>query len=116
MTLGTRVTVLATLLVASVLAASGAAALKVRRANLVADLDREAHEIAGALEIGLEPLDPTTAADTLLARVRGARRHDELFQLEVLQVGDDRRTDDDAWLLLMNGADIQDAPVGRVFD
>ncbi|HSS40698.1 MAG TPA: ATP-binding protein, partial [Polyangia bacterium] len=46
----------------------------------------------------------------------GARRHDELFQLEVLQVGDDRRTDDDAWLLLMNGADIQDAPVGRVFD
>jgi signal transduction histidine kinase len=115
MTLGTRVTVLATLLVASVLAASGAAALKVRRANLVADLDREAHEIAGALEIGLEPLDPTTAADTLLARVRGARQHDELFQLEVLQVGDDRRTDDDAWLLLMNGADIQDAPVGRVF-
>ncbi len=116
MTLGTRVTVLATLLVASVLAASGYAALKVRRANLVADLDREAHEIAGALEIGLEPLDPSTAADTLLARVRGARRHDELFQLEVLQVGDVRRTDDDAWLLLMNGADIQDAPVGRVFD
>ena len=34
----------------------------------------------------------------------------------MLQVGDDRRTDDDAWLLLMNGADIQDAPVGRVFD
>jgi signal transduction histidine kinase len=116
MTLGTRVTVLATLLVASVLAASGYAALKVRRANLVADLDREAHEIAGALEIGLEPLDPSTAADALLARVRGARRHDELFQLEVLQVGDERRTDDDAWLLLMNGADIQDAPVGRVFD
>ncbi len=116
MTLGTRVTVLATLLVASVLAASGFAALKVRRANLVADLDREAHEIAGALEIGLEPLDPTTAADTLLARVRGARRQDEIFQLEVLQVGDERRTDDDAWLLLMNGADIQDAPVGRVFD
>jgi len=34
----------------------------------------------------------------------------------VLQVGNDRRTDDDAWLLLINGADIQDAPVGRVFD
>jgi signal transduction histidine kinase len=116
MTLGTRVTVLATLLVASVLAASGYAALKVRRANLVADLDREAHEIATALQIGLEPVDPATAADALLARVRAARRYDELFQLEVLQLGNERRTDDEAWLLLMNGADIQDAPVGRVFD
>ncbi len=116
MTLGNRVTVLATLLVASVSAASGYAALKVRRANLEADLDREAHEIASALQIGLEPVDPTTAADALLARVRAARRLDEFFQLEVLQVGNDRRTDDEAWLLLMNGADIQDAPVGRVFD
>ena len=116
MTLGTRVTVLATLLVASVSAASGYAALKVRRANLEGDLDREAHEIASALQIGLEPVDPSTAADTLPARVRSARRLDEFFQLEVLQVGNERRTDDDAWLLLINGADIQDAPVGRVFD
>ncbi len=116
MTLGNRVTVLATLLVASVSAASGVAALKVRRANLEADLDREAHEIASALQIGLEPVDPGTAADTLLKRVRAARRLEEFFQLEVLQVGNDRRTDDEAWLLLMNGADIQDAPVGRVFD
>jgi len=116
MTLGTRVTALATLLVASVSAASGYAALKVRRANLEADLDREAHEIASALQIGLEPVDPATAADTLLGRVRAGRRLDEFFQLEVLQIGNDRRTDDDAWLLLMNGADIQDAPVGRVFD
>ena len=46
MTLGTRVTVVVTLLVAAVLAGSGYAALKVRRANLEADLDREAHELA----------------------------------------------------------------------
>jgi signal transduction histidine kinase len=116
MTLGTRVTVVATLLVASVLAGSGYAALKVRRANLQADLDREAHEIGRALQVGLEPVDPATAADTLLRRARAARQHDEPFQLEVLQVGDDRRTDDEAWLLLMRGADITDAPVGRVFD
>jgi signal transduction histidine kinase len=88
----------------------------VRRANLEGDLDREAHEIASALQIGLEPVDPSTAEDTLLTRVRAGRRHDEPFQLEVLQVDNDRRTDDDAWLLLINGADIQDAPVGRVFD
>ncbi|HXJ21075.1 MAG TPA: ATP-binding protein [Polyangia bacterium] len=116
MTLGTRVTIVATLLVASVLAGSGYAALKLRRANLQADLDREAHEIGRALEVGLEPVDPSTAEDTLLARARAARQHDEPFQLEVLQVGDDRRTDDEAWLLLMRGADIADAPVGRVFD
>jgi signal transduction histidine kinase len=116
LTLGTRVTVVVTMLVAAVLAGSGYAALKVRRANLEADLDREAHEIATALRAGIEPLDPGTAADTLLARARAARQHDELFQLEVLSIGSEQRTDDDAWLLLMRAVDIQDAPVGRLFD
>lgn len=116
MTLGTRVTVVTTLLVASVLAGSGYAALKVRRANLEADLDREAHEIATALRAGIEPLDRSTAEETLVQRARAARQHDELFALEVLSVGDQKRTDDDAWRLLMRAADIQDAPVGRVFD
>jgi signal transduction histidine kinase len=116
MTLGTRVTVVTTLLVASVLAGSGYAALKVRRANLEADLDREAHEIATAMRAGIEPLDRSKAEETLLQRARAARQHDELFALEVLSVGDDRRTDDDAWRLLMRAADIQDAPVGRLFD
>jgi signal transduction histidine kinase len=115
-TLGTRVTVVTTLLVASVLAGSGYAALKVRRANLEADLDREAHEIATALRAGIEPLDRSTAEETLVQRARAARQHDELFALEVLSVGDEKRTDDDAWRLLMRAADIQDAPVGRVFD
>src|SRR5262245_50871532 len=49
MTLGTRVTLVTTTVIASVLAGSGYAALKVRRANLEADLDREAHEIAAGL-------------------------------------------------------------------
>ena len=116
MTLGTRVTVVVTLLVAAVLAGSGYAALKVRRANLEADLDREAHEIATALRAGIEPLDRGTAEEMLLARARAARQHDELFGLEVLSIGSDQRTDDDAWLLLMRAADIQDGPVGRLFD
>ncbi len=116
MTLGTRVTVVVTLLVAAVLAGSGYAALKVRRANLEADLDREAHEIATALRAGIEPLDRGTAEEMLLARARAARQHDELFALEVLSIGSEQRTDDDAWLLLMRAADIQDAPVGRLFD
>jgi signal transduction histidine kinase len=116
MTLGTRVTVVVTLLVAAVLAGSGYAALKVRRANLEADLDREAHEIATALRAGIEPLDRGTAEEMLLARARAARQHDELFGLEVLSIGSEQRTDDDAWLLLMRAADIQDGPVGRLFD
>ncbi len=116
MTLGTRVTVVVTLLVAAVLAGSGYAALKVRRANLEADLDREAHEIATALRAGIEPLDRSKAEEMLLARARAARQHDELFGLEVLSIGSEQRTDDDAWLLLMRAADIQDAPVGRLFD
>jgi signal transduction histidine kinase len=118
MTLGTRVTVVTTLVVASVLAGSGYAALKVRRANLEADLGREAHEIAAALGAGIEPLDKRSevATATLAERVRAARAQDELFQLEILRVGTDQRTDDQAWLLLMRAADIQDAPVGRLFD
>src|ERR1700689_5196780 len=116
MTLGNRVTVVVTLLVAAVLAGSGYAALKVRRANLEADPDREAHDIPAALRAGIEPLDPGAATETLLARARAARQHGEVFALEVLSIGSEQRTDDDAWLLLMRAVDIQDAPVGRVFD
>jgi signal transduction histidine kinase len=121
MKLGTRVTVVMTVMIAMVLAGSGLGALKVRRANLEADLDREAHEIAAGLRAGLEPLEDgndaaTETTETLLRRMRAAHEQGDLFQLELLSVGDDRRTDDQAWLLMMRAADIQDAPVGRLFD
>src|SRR6266540_2830912 len=118
MRLGTRMTVVTTLVMAAVLAVSGIAALRVRRANLEADLGREAHEIAAALRTGIQPIDSRAEAaeEALLRRVRAAREHNELFQLEVLSIRDDQRTDDEAWLLLVRAADIQDAPVGRLFD
>ena len=118
MKLGTRMTVVTTLVVAAVLAASGIAALRVRRANLEADLGREAHEISAALRTGIEPIDSDAdrAEEALVRRVRAAREHGEEFLLEVLSIRDDQRTDDEAWLLLMRAADIQDAPVGRLFD
>jgi len=118
MTLGTRVTLVTTTVIASVLAVSGYAALKVRRANLEADLGREAHEIAAALRAGLEPVAASGAAlsELLHRRIRAAREPGELFQLEVLSGGTEQKTDDEAWLLLMQAADIQDAPVGRLFD
>src|SRR4029079_2869304 len=70
---------------------------------------------------GLEPREDgsdaaTETTETLLRRMRAAHEHGDLFQLELLTVGDDHRTDDQAWLLLMRAADIQDAPVGRLFD
>jgi signal transduction histidine kinase len=99
-----------------VLAATGFAALQVRRADLEADLSREAREIAAALRAGLEPLEAEGATETLEWRAYSARENNELFQLEILRVGDEKRTDDPAWLLLMQGAEIEDAPVGRIFD
>jgi signal transduction histidine kinase len=116
MKLGTRVTVVTTVLVAGVLAALGVAALKARRADLEADLSREAREIAAALRAGLEPLERADAQETLEWRVAAARANDEIFQLAILRVGDDKRTDDPAWRLLVQGAEIEDAPVGRIFD
>ncbi len=111
-----RVTVVTTVLVAVVLAATGLAALQVRRADLEADLSREAREIAAAMSAGLEPLEAEAATETLAWRAYSARENNELFQLEILRVGDEKRTDDPAWLLLMQGAEIEDAPVGRIFD
>jgi signal transduction histidine kinase len=118
MTLGTRVTLVTTTVIASVLAVSGYASLKVRRANLEADLGREAFEIATALRAGIEPVAVKgDALSTMLhGRIRAAREPDELFQLEVLSGGTDDKTDDEAWLLLMQAAEIQAGPVGRLFD
>ena len=118
MTLGTRVTLVTTTVIASVLAVSGYAALKVRRANLEADLGREAYEIGSALRAGIEPVTLKGAAlsDMLHGRIRAAREPGELFQLEVLSGGTDEKTDDEAWLLLIQAAEIQAAPVGRLFD
>ena len=98
MRLGTRVTVVTTLVVASVLAGVGYAALKVRRANLEADLGREAHEIAAALRTGIEPLDsrPEVATETLQHRTSAAREQGELFQLDILSIGSEERTRDEA--------------------
>src|SRR5215831_19226737 len=106
MRLDARFAVVTTLLVAPMLAASQLAALKVRRGDLEADLGREAREIAEALRAGIEPIDPDTAEETLLERARAARANNDPFQLEVLRVGTERRTDDQAWLLLVQAAEI----------
>src|SRR4029079_13775828 len=82
------------------------------------DLGREAYEIAVGLRAGLEPVAVKGQAlsEMLHRRIRAARQPGELFQLEVLSGGTDEKTDDEAWLLLMQDAEIGAAPVGLLFD
>src|SRR5262245_33088770 len=94
MRLGTRVTVVTTLLVASVLGASAYAVLRLRKADLEADLRREGREIGEALQAGIEPLDAAAAEATLDARVRAGRAKNDIFQLEVIRIGNEWYTDD----------------------
>jgi signal transduction histidine kinase len=118
MKLGTRVTIVTTLLVAPVLGASGLAALKVRRADLAADLDRQAREVAEALRAGIEPLTGDTAANqkALTERAWLSRERDDTFKLELLRVGERWQTTDQSWLILSQAAEIDDAPVGRLLE
>jgi signal transduction histidine kinase len=116
MRLGTRVTILTTLLVAPVLGVSGLAALKVRRADLEADLHREAREVAETLRAALEPLTPATAVAALTERAWLSREREDAFQLEILKVGATRETSDQGWLLLSQAAEIEGGPVGRLFE
>jgi signal transduction histidine kinase len=120
MKLSTRVTLLATMLVAPMLGALGYVALRARRADLEADLARQAREVADVLRAGIEPVSPETAAATLTERAWRARERDDAFQLEILKAPSDEgrpwRTSDPGWLVLMEAAEFQDAPVGRIFE
>jgi len=129
MKLSTRVTLLATLLVAPVLGGLGYAALRARRVDLESDLARQAREVADALRTGLEPLSPEKAVATLTERAWRARERDDAFQLEILKAPDATKpwvqrpgqpsptwqTTDPGWLVLLQAAEFQDAPVGRFF-
>jgi signal transduction histidine kinase len=116
MKLGVRVTIVTTMLVAPVLGGLGFGALKVRRADLEADLDRQAREVAEALRASVEPLPADTDAVSKLLTERAwlSRERDDPFKLEVLRVGDHRETDDQSWLVLSQAAEIDDGPVGRL--
>src|SRR5258708_21081633 len=115
--LGTRVTVLTTALVAPVLGFAGVAALRVRRADLEADLARQAREAAEILRGDMEPL-PVSGAPKLLAdRAWAGRERDDVFQLEILRVGSSRGTTTDPnWLVLSQAAEIEGVPVARLFE
>jgi signal transduction histidine kinase len=118
MKLGARVTIVTTLLVAPVLGVLGYGALKVRRADLEADLDRQAREVAEALRAGIEPLpsDPEAVRKLLTERAWMSRERDDAFKLEVLRLGDAWQTTDQGWMIMSQAAEIEDGPVGRLLE
>ena len=120
MRLSTRVTLLATMLMAPMLGALGYAALRARRADLEADLARQAREVADALRVGIEPLPTEGVVSALTDRAWRARELDNSFQMEILKSpdidGKPWKTSDPGWLVLLEAAEFQDAPVGRLFE
>ena len=117
MKLSTRVTLLATMLVAPMLGALGYAALRARRADLEADLARQAREVADALRAGIEPLSAGNrgrhADRTRLARPR-ARRRFPAGDPEGARAtrGGPGAPAIPGWLVLLEAAEFQDAARG----
>jgi signal transduction histidine kinase len=115
MQLGARVALVTSFLMAAVLAAGAWALLLLRRSDLERDLAREAQQVAALLAASLEPLAPQDALPELERRVEWARRaRDQPFQLELLEAGR-QRTTDEGWASLMEAARAADAPRGLLF-
>ncbi len=114
MKLGPRVAVIATLLMAAVLAAAVGAVLVVLRADQLGDMDREAHVLAEAIVAGIEPLPADRAGDILKARAAALTSKGGTFRLEAVAWGGQRPNN--SWAGLVDEATRLDAPVGRLFD
>src|SRR5947207_2000796 len=113
MKLGPRVAMVTTLLMAGVLGASTWAVLRIRRADLERDLDRQAHDVADALAAGLEPVTQANAEALLDSRVAWAAAKGGPFSLEAVAWG--AQKPNNAWAGLVEEATAGDAPAGRVF-
>ncbi|MBN2576417.1 MAG: HAMP domain-containing protein [Deltaproteobacteria bacterium] len=114
MKLGPRVAIIATLLMAAVLAAAMGSVLVVLRGDQLADLDREAHALADAIVMGLEPLPADRAGLAMKARVAAVAKAGGEFRLEAVAWGGQRPNN--SWAGLVEEATKLDAPVGRLFD
>src|SRR3954470_13599337 len=113
MKLGPRVAMITTLVMAGVLGASTWALLRIRRADLEGDLQRQARDVAEALAAGLEPMSPTGAQEVMERRVAWAIAKGASFRLEAVAWGSHRP--DNSWAGLVEEATAADAPVGHMF-
>jgi signal transduction histidine kinase len=114
MKLGPRVAIITTVLMAAVLAAAVGSVLLVLRADQLRDMDREAHAIADALVIGLEPLPAGRASEALRELVDTQASKGGSFRLEAVAWGAQRPNN--SWAGLVEEATKSDAPVGRIYD
>src|SRR5690348_3795263 len=113
MKLGPRVAIITTLLMAGVMWASTGAVLRVRRADLERDLERQARIAADALTAGLEPIVPGKAHEAMEARRAWADAQGGPFRLEPVSWPGERPTN--SWAGLVEEANASDAPAGRLF-
>jgi signal transduction histidine kinase len=113
MKLGPRVALITTLLMAGVLGASTGALLRLRRADLERDIQRQARDIADALAAGLEPVAPSKAQDAMEARRVWADAQGGPFRLEPVAWPSQRPNN--SWAGLVEEATAGDAPAGRLF-
>jgi signal transduction histidine kinase len=113
MKLGARTALIATMLMAAVLAAAVGAVLLILRSDQLDDMDREAHALAAAILAGMEPLPAAQAGEVLKARV-AAQTSKGGFRLEAVAWSAQRPNN--SWAGLVEEATKLDAPVGRLFD
>jgi signal transduction histidine kinase len=114
MKLGPRVALITTLFMAAALAAALGAVLVLLHGEQLADLDREAHALADAIILGIEPLPPERAVEAMKARVAAVASRGGEFRLEAVAWGGQRPNN--SWAGLVEEATKLDAPVGRLFD
>src|SRR6516165_7701983 len=113
MKLGPRVAIITTLLMAGVMWASTGAVLRVRRADLERDLERQMRDVADGLVAGLEPLAPAKALEAMKAREDWAAAEGGGIRLEAV-AGPGQRPNN-SWAGLVDEATASGQSAGRLF-
>ncbi len=116
MKLGLRLALITTLLMAGVLALVTWAMMRLRRADLESDVQREALVLADSLAAGIEPVSPLDAPDALEKRVAWASAKRGSFLLETLVAGLYRTPNFNSWAGLVEAATTSDKAVGRLVE
>jgi signal transduction histidine kinase len=114
MKLGPRVAIVTSLIMAIALACAFWAVLLILRADQVRKLNLQAHAMADALAVGIEPLRPEEVGMFLPARVASANARLGQFRLETIAWGTQRPNN--FWAGLVDQAIKLDAPVGQLFE
>lgn len=114
MKLGTRVAVITTFLMATVLGIAAWAVLVILQTDQIRDLDRQAKSFAEALTSAIEPLATSDKGEAFKARVAALSSKRGTFRLEVVAVAGQKPNN--SWAGLVEESTKLNAPVGRLFE